>query len=226
MKKRALIVGNGVSNITFVADFLLSRGYQTAIINPNRGETEQIASNISVPAFCGDGTIPEILKETNMQNADIAIIMYLRDEDNFLAAVLCKRVLKIKRVVSVLNDPNKLNDFYRSQIDSVVCETTSITSTIDQRDLLDGMATLIPISGGRVNILEVTICETAPVVGKKLWEIELPSDVIVGCVLRKEQSIVPRGDTRILSGDTLILIALDKQEVTAVHRLTGLDLKK
>lgn len=225
MKKRALIIGD-LSNVAFVTEFLLARDYRVAMISKNRDDANQIAAIATVPVLWGDGTVPKILQESKMQNADIALIMLSKDEDNFVSAVLCKRLLKIKKVVTVLGDAKKLDDFYQSGIDFVICEAVSITNVLGQQDLLDRMAALVPISGGRVNIVEVPIYAAAPVVGKKLWEIELPNDVIVGCILRKELSIVPRGDTRILSGDTLILIASDKQEVMAVRSLTGHDIKK
>jgi len=49
----------------------------------------------------------------------------------------------------------------------------------------------------------------------------LPKDVIIGCVLRGEESMIPRGDTRILAGDVLILISTDEHEKVAVRELTG-----
>ncbi len=54
-----------------------------------------------------------------------------------------------------------------------------------------------------------------------MWEIELPQEVIIGCVLRGEKSLIPRGDTRILAGDMLILISSDKQEMNAIKKLAG-----
>ena len=73
----------------------------------------------------------------------------------------------------------------------------------------------------RVNIAEVPIAQTAPITGKKIWEIDLPPEAIIGCILRGEKSIVPSGNTRILAGDVLILISTDKQEMPAIQKLTG-----
>jgi trk system potassium uptake protein len=68
---------------------------------------------------------------------------------------------------------------------------------------------------------EVPIPGTAPVVGKKVWEIDLPKEVLIGYILRGEGSMIPRGDTRILAGDLLVLFSSDKQELTAIKELTG-----
>lgn len=74
---------------------------------------------------------------------------------------------------------------------------------------------------GCLNIIKVSIAQTAPIAGKKLWEIGLPPEVIIGCILRGDQSIVPCGNTRVLAGDVLILISADKQEASTIRRLTG-----
>jgi trk system potassium uptake protein TrkA len=205
MKKRALIIGSA-SNAVYTTDFLISKGYRVAVISNSLEDAKRIAESTTALVLCGDATLPEVLQESGMQHADVALSLLSTDEDNFVASLLCKRILSIKTAITVLKDVKKLGDFYQAGIEFVICEALSITSALNQQDFLDGMATLVPISGGRVNVVEVPIYETAPVAGKKLWEIELPNDVIVGCILRKEHSIVPRGDTRILSGDTLILL--------------------
>ena len=77
------------------------------------------------------------------------------------------------------------------------------------------------VGDGRLSVAEVTIPEGAPAADKKLWEINLPGEVIVGCILRKDQTLIPRGDTRILAGDTLVLLSSAHQETAAIHELTG-----
>ena len=46
-------------------------------------------------------------------------------------------------------------------------------------------------------------------------------EVIIGCILRNGTSMVPRGDTRILANDTVILISSREYEEKAIHVLTG-----
>ena len=61
----------------------------------------------------------------------------------------------------------------------------------------------------------------APAVGKKLWEISLPRQVIIGCILRGNSTMIPHGDTRICAGDVLILICDSAQRSDAIYALTG-----
>ena len=143
--------------------------------------------------------------------------MTAKDEDNLVICELCKKKFHIEKTVALLTDPKKTDFFYRMGIDSVVCAITAITGIIEQQAFVDKITTLIPIGEGRVNIAEVPIPDTSPAAGKKLWEINLPKEVIVGCILRGDTTMVPRGDTRILSGDMLVLISSDKQEMAHWH---------
>lgn len=72
-----------------------------------------------------------------------------------------------------------------------------------------------------VQVMEVQIPGSSPAAGKKLWETPLPKESIVGCVLRGDVTLIPRGDTRILAGDTLVVLAGSGQELNTVHALTG-----
>jgi K+ transport systems, NAD-binding component len=169
----------------------------------------------------GDGTRPFVLEDANAVDADIAIAMTAKDEDNLVICQLCKKKFHVAKTVALLTDPKKTDFFYKMGIDSVVCAITAITGIIEQQALLDKITTLIPIGEGRVNIAQTPIPGTSPVVGKKLWEINLPKEVVIGCILRSDTTMVPRGDTRILAGDMLILISSDKQEMAAIQELTG-----
>lgn len=39
---------------------------------------------------------------------------------------------------------------------------------------MDEMATVLPIGQGNISIAEVPISQSAPSVGKKIWELDLP----------------------------------------------------
>lgn len=220
MKKRALLIG-GFHKARSLADSLAKKGYHVTTINNDYQNCLILAEMASLNVIHGDGTKPFVLEDAGAQDADIAIALTQRDDDNLVICELCKKKFHIKKTVALVNDPNKTEFFYRMGIDSVVCAVNAITNIIEQQAFLDGIATLVPIGEGRIRIAEVPISANAPVVDKKLWEIDLPQEVIIGCILRGEQSMIPRGDTRILAGDMLVLISSDKQEMAAIKELTG-----
>ena len=220
MKKRVLLIG-GFKRTKSLAVSLIKKGYRVAAINKDIDDCKSLAEIDKLTVFNGDGSKPFILEDANAYNADVAIALTEQDDDNLVICELCKKKYNVKKTVALISDPHKTEFFYRMGIDSVVCAITAIAGIIEQQAFLDEMATLVPVGNGRIKIAQVPISQTAPAVGKKLWELSLPKDVIIGCMLRGDKSMVPRGDTRILSGDVLVLISTDEHETAAVRELTG-----
>ena len=48
----------------------------------------------------------------------------------------------------------------------------------------------------------------------------LPKEIIIGCILRGDHSLIPRGDTSVKEGDILLMITSDKEKLNAVKELT------
>ena len=90
---------------------------------------------------------------------------------------------------------------------------------------MEEMASVIPIGEGRAQIIETPITAADPAVQKQVWEINLPKEVIIGCILRGDKTLIPRGDTRIMAGDILVLISGDNKESAALKELKGGSIK-
>ncbi len=220
MKRRAIIVG-GFRKAKSLAGSLIKKGYHVTVVNADIHRCQLLAENEKIDVINGDGSKPFVLEDANAFDADIVIALSERDDDNLVICELCKKKFGVKKAVALISDPKKTDFFYKMGIDSVVCATSAIAGIIEQQAFMDEISTMIPVGEGRVNLTQVTITPSSPSAGKKLSEITLPKQVIVGCVMRGEKSIIPRGDTRILSGDILVLIASEKHEIPAVKVLTG-----
>ena len=217
---KILLIG-GRSKAKSLADSLLAQGYHVTIINNDREDCLALAETKGLNVYYGDGTKPYVLDEAGAAECSIAIALSSRDENNLVACQLCKRKFGLKKVVSLVSDPKKTEFFRQMGVDSVVCAISAVTSIIQQQAFIDEMVSVIPVGQGRVQIVEVHIPAGAPCSDKKLWEIDLPKEVIVGCVLRGDQALIPRGDTRIHGGDTLVVIASNSQVRIAVQALNG-----
>lgn len=215
-----LLIG-GRSKARSMAMSLLEQGYRVTAINANYDDCQKLAQIKGLNVICGDGTKPYILDEAGAASCDIAIALTSKDTDNLVACQLCKKQFSVAKTVSLVADPKKMDFFYQMGVDSVVCAISAITGIIQQQAFIDEMANIIPVGKGRVQIVEVQIPGESPVAGKKLWEITLPKEAIIGCILRSDVTVIPRGDTRILAGDTLVVITESGKELTAVHALTG-----
>ena len=178
-----------------------------------------------MPGIHGASTKRYVLETEGAGNMELVIALTPRDEDNLVVCELCKKKFRVNKTLSLLSDPQKTDFFYKMGVDSVVCAISAVTSIIEQQAFMEEMAKAIPIGEGRVQLLEVPITETDPAAQKQVWEINLPKEVIIGCILRRDQTLIPRGDTRILAGDILVLISGNEQEEIAILELKGGEVK-
>lgn len=220
MKNKVILVG-GLYKAIALATSLTDRGYSVTVINNSYEDCMKIAENNKVKVIQGDGTRTYVLEDAETYENDIAIALTKHDEDNLVISQLCKKKFGVKKTVSLVNDPQKTEFFYKMGIDSVICASNIITSILEQQAFIDDMATILPLGERGICIAEVRIGDFAPSIGKRIWELDLPKDVIIGCILRGEDNLVPRGDTRILSGDKLVLISTKENQIDAIKIITG-----
>lgn len=219
--KQKVILAGGRNKAKSLACSLIAQGYSVTVINNDYNDCIKLAQIRGLNVINGDATKPYILSQAGAGECRIAIALTSKDADNLVICQLCKKIFKIKKTVSLVSDPNKTEFFYQMGVDSVVCAISAVTGIIQQQAFIDEMTNIIPVGQGRVHIVEVRIPSESSSAGKKLWEITLPKEAIVGCVLRNDTTIIPRGDTRIIAGDTLVVITGNGQEMNAIHALTG-----
>ena len=148
------------------------------------------------------------------------LIENIPDETNLVICEMCKQFFNVKKTVSLLNDPSKTKFFYQMGIDRVVCALNMITNIMEEQAVMDEMTNMIPIDEGRIHIVEIPILSGSPAVGKKLWELNLSKEIIIGCILRGDKSLIPRGDTRIIEGDILLMITSKQSKLKDLKELT------
>lgn len=220
MKNKVLLIG-GFHKATALANSLSNKGYAVTIINENYVDCVSLAENHEIKVIYGDGSKPYVLEDADAYENEIAIALTQHDEENLVICQLCKKKFGIGKTVALVNDPKKTDFFHRVGIDSVVCSISTITGIIEQQAFMEKIATVLPLGQGNISVVQVPITQSAPSIGKKIWEIDLPKEVIIGCILRGENSMIPRGDTRLLAGDVLVLISSKEKQISAIHELTG-----
>lgn len=220
MKNKVILVG-GFNKARSLAYSLIKKDYQVTAINHNKENCLILAQIDHLDVIYGDGTKPYVLEDADIEKSDLVIALTPSDQDNLVICELSKIKFDVERTVALVNDAKKTDFFYKSGINSVVCAVNAITNIIEQQTFLEGIATILPSAESRISIAEVPISADAPTIGKRLWEIRLPDEVIIGCILRGERSLIPKGDTQLLKGDMLIVISSNQQELAAIKELTG-----
>lgn len=220
MKNKVLLIG-GFRKTKTLAKSLLKKGYKVTIINNDSEHCLRFSEIEGLMVFNGDGTLPSMLLNAGASSCNIAIALTSKDEDNLAACQLCKNRFGVKKTISLVGNPNKTDFFLKMGVDSVICAIERITDIIEQQAIIDKIANSFAVGEGKISITELKIRSNYPVVNRMLKNISLPKHIIIGCILRKGNTMIPRGETTILTNDILIVIAEAGTEEKSLKVLTG-----
>jgi trk system potassium uptake protein TrkA len=220
MSQNIFIVGNSLQ-VKSLAESLGNKNHLITVISDDIKFCKELSQINNVTAIFGEGDKRYVLEDGDINKCDIMIAMTDNDADNLVICTMAKRIFSVKKTITLVGDAKKTGFFHQMGIDSVVCATSAITTIIEQKAIMDELATLIPIGESRIKISKVKVSDDSPVVNKTLFDIDLPDQSIIACILRGQSSIIPRGSTMILADDILLLVASIEDEMKAIKLLTG-----
>jgi trk system potassium uptake protein len=217
---RVILVGDS-RTVYFLARRFVSRRYHVTAIVKDRAFGEELGEQTKATVIEGDGTDLHRLEEAGARQADVLIALTMQDQDNLIACQIASRVLGVPRTIALVNDPDNEVVFKKLGVSDTVSATGLIGSVIDQEATFEDVTTLLPIAHGLLNVSEVHLPADSPAVGKTLQQLNLPGKSLIGSIIRNDQVIVPRGDTRLEVHDHLILISEPDQQSLDLAALCG-----
>lgn len=216
---KVIIVGGG-KTLYFLCRNFTAKGYEVVVINRDREECVRLARYLGVTVVHGDGSDSRVLQDAGVLSADAVLAITSSDQDNLVICQLASLQYGVHRTVALANDPDNAEAFEALGVSSF-STTFIIGSLIEQRAFLEQITNLIPVGEGRVNITEILLDMDSPAAGKRLREVILPENALVGVVIRDNHPIVPRGDNYLLPGDRLVLISLPENHGKALKAIVG-----
>ena len=218
--KKILIAGGDESALSLVTS-LAAKGYALSAANADMAFCAKLAECSDILVINGDPALPQILKEAGAEGADIALALTGRDEVNLVICELCKKQFRVGKTAALLNDREKGDFFKKMGIDFTISLSSAAEAIIDECSWSGEIESHIMPSEGGPEIFELQITKASPAVGMSLWEVDLPRRALVCCIMRGAECVIPRGDTHILAGDTLVMIAAPDEKEAASVKLAG-----
>jgi len=216
---KVLIVGGG-KPLYFVCRSLLAKGHEVVIINRDRSECDRLAQQLNAGVVYGDASDPRVLDDAGVRAAGAVLAITPNDQDNLVICQLAGREYGVPRTVALANDPDNVEVFRRLDI-GAACTTELIGNLVERRVLTADVQSLIPVAEGRVNLTEVTLHEDSPAVGLTMREVALPEGALIAVLIRNDDVLVPRGDTRLAAGDRAVVISLPENHADVLRRIMG-----
>lgn len=207
------------------ADFLLSsfvdKKINVTLIHDDYDYCIKLSAKYPATIICGDGTKAYILEESNIRHMDIVIAMTPRDADNLVICEMAKKLYNVGKTFAIVGNPKNVEVFKRLGVDTVLSATYMITDIIEQIATVNTLNSYIPIENGAVALMEFTVQEEFSICNKTLNDIKLPEKSIVGMIIRGANSIIPKGNTRILKNDKLVILSVPTLQKEIFKILSG-----
>jgi len=221
---RIIIIGGGNIGMNLAQVLEAETGITVSLIEISKERARAVAEALpNTNITLGDALDSEILREAGVETADTVIAVSDDDETNILASLLAKRY-GVERAVTLINSTSYAPLITRLGIDVAVSPRTITVSTILQHVRRGRIRSVHSLADGFAEVIEAEAVETSPLAGNTLREAGLPSDVLVGALVRDGKVIIPRADTMIENNDDVILLA-SARSVKKVEKLFSVQLE-
>ena len=230
ISKKILIIGGG--NIGFNLAKNIEETLDTVrvkIVEKNKDRAEYLANQLNdTIVIKGDGLDEEVLTEANLDEAETILALTNDDEDNLMVSVLVEKFANDqkktddKRTMALINKPNYSLLQSSLKIDDLIDPRMNTVSSILKHVHKGTIENAYTISSGEHEVIEAEIIETSELINKELKNSNLPDEIRIGAILRKNKVIVPRSDFKFQKDDRVVFLA--KKELISyvenIFRLT------
>ncbi len=200
-----LIVGGGKVGEA-LAKNLAKRDHDIIIMEKDEEVAKRLAEDLdNILILAGDGCDPLKLEEAKIEKAAVVVAVTGDDEDNLIICQLAKDSYKVPRVIARVNNPKNEGTFRFLGVDTV-SSTQIISKLIEEESTVGDMVTLLSLKKGKISIVEMKIESGSPVANKQIRDLSLPKDSLIISILKGEEVIFPRGESRIEEGTSIIAL--------------------
>ena len=220
ISNKFLIIGGG--NIGFNLAKSLEETMDSArikIVEKNKERAEYIANNLNNSLVInGNGLDEDILKEANIEDAETVLALTNDDEDNLMVSVLVEKFSKEKRTMALINKPNYSLLQNSLKIDDLIDPRMNTVSSILKHVHKGTIETAYTILNGDFEVIEAEIIDSSELINKELKNSNLPDDIRIGAILRKDDIIIPTSKFIFEKKDIVVFLA-KRDQLPLVERL-------
>jgi trk system potassium uptake protein TrkA len=200
---------------------LLGNGHEVLLI-----EREPRAMKVdTVPSaewLLADACELETLVQAGIQTCNVVVAATGDDKVNLVVSLLSKTEFGVDRVVARVNHPK--NEWLFNEawgVDVSVSSPRLLAAVVEEAVSVGDLVRLLTFKKGGANLVELTLADDAPLVGKLIGTVPWPNDSALVAVLREGRVVLPTPDAALEAGDELLLVATSEVEGELDQLLSG-----
>ncbi|MBA3233895.1 MAG: TrkA family potassium uptake protein [Propionibacteriales bacterium] len=208
---RVAIAGAGAVGRS-VASELLENGHEVLLIDKDP-RAIKAAMVPNAEWLLADACELSSLDEASLHNCDVVIASTGDDKANLVIALLAKTEFAVPRTVGRVNHPSNewlFNDSWG--VDIAVSTPRIMSAMVEEAVTVGDVVRLFTFRQSDANMVELTLPDDSPWVGKKIQEVSWPADTSLVAVLREGHVHSPDPDATIEAHDELLFVATEAAE--------------
>lgn len=214
--KNVMIVGGGRIGF-YLADALSKKKYAVKLIVNDISDAEELAEILPrVTVVHGNGTQHDLLVEEGIEAMDAFVAVTDIDEENMIVSMFANKK-KVKKTVTKIKSAELYSMLGALGINNNVSPNQIVASRIISyiRALVNSrgsnVLTLYQLVNDQVEALEFAAKKQERIYDKPIRELKIKENCLIACIIRKNEVIIPNGDSEIKLGDNVVVVTTHKK---------------
>ena len=211
--RSAMLIGGG-RIAYYLAKQLVEAGLDVKIIESDPARCEELSVLLhKAEILCGDGTNEAFLRKCGIETTGAVAALTGIDEENVLIGMYIRKTWPKVKVITKVNrtsfqsiiDSMDLGSVFnpRNSASNLICRYVRAMQNSESSSQIE---TLYKLVGGKAEALEFRVSEGSKLCGVPLQELKLRENLLIGCIGRGGQIIIPSGQDTIEPGDSVIVV--------------------
>jgi trk/ktr system potassium uptake protein len=208
-----IIIGGGGDVGYYLTRSLLGRGHEVLLLEKSASRQQLLSEELGESVVRGDACEARTMEEAGAGRADVVIAVTGEDEDNLVICQMAKKHFNVARTIARLNNPKHELLFQKLGIDVTVSPTKAILSLIESELPGAHFINLMTLKRAGLEIVEMTLPPTSPVIGRMLSQVKLPRRCNLALIIRDKEPIFLDGETVLqVNDDVYALVTREAEE--------------
>ena len=227
---KIIILGAGQVG-TSVAESLVSEANDITIVDTDIPRLARLADRLDLRVVVGNAALPSVLRQAGAEDADLLIAVTQSDQTNLCACRTAKTLFNTPTRIARLRSSDyaqypELLEPKNFAVDFSICPEQIVTDYIVKLIEFPEALQVLEFADGLVSLIAVRAFEGGPMVGHPIADLRrhIPDvDARVAAIYRKDQPIVPDGETLVEAGDEVFCLAATRDIRKVMSELRRLD---
>ena len=154
-----------------------------------------------------DGRDTEAMMDEDLASMDAFVAVTGRSETNILAAMLAKR-MGVKKVIAEVENINYISLAESIGVDTIINKKLVTASNIFRFTMSTDVQAIKCLTGSQAEVMEFIVKPNSPATKSRVKDLGLPSDAIIGGVVRGDRVFIAVDDTQIKAYDRIVVFSM------------------